>query len=71
MKVDDFNGELVETEDASNGYLATMDADYTKYLGDPKTQWYGGRYERDKYIENHREITWEIEQRKKEGRWGQ
>lgn len=69
MKVDDFNGERVETEDASGVALAGMDADYTKYLAEGPGSFYGGKSEFDHFVESHEEVKWEINQRKADGVW--
>ena len=68
MRVDDFNGEYVETEDATNSQLAEMDSDYTKYVTTP-VNCYGGKPEFDMLKDAHDEIKWEIAQRKQEGTW--
>lgn len=68
MRVDDFNGERVDTEQVSDAKLAEMDLDYTKYVTTP-ANCYGGKPEFDAFKEAHAEIKWEIEQRKQEGSW--
>lgn len=65
MRVDDFNGERVETETATDAQLAEMDADYTRYVTTPGNC-YGGKPEFDALKEAHEEITWEIDQRNQE-----
>jgi hypothetical protein len=68
MRVDDFNGERVETEDVSDATLLELDQDYTKYVTSP-ADFHGGKTEFDMFVDAHQEIKWEIEQRKKEGAW--